>query len=156
MVGCHQFRLIPIPINKKDLAVIKISQISRLWYIIIFPPTGYPYKVRHRKIGLPSILKSTLILPCQGCNYSFLYITKITCQTHHPHEPWQHIWPSCYCCLCHESSACRNLTQISIPCDLISPWKGGRPTTIPPYISSKNNRNISVDWRNRSNKQPHR
>ena len=156
MLGCNLIHIMTILTSKQDMAFIKITQIRILLSIVIFSPPGYPYKVSHIKIKPPRIIKIPLSSPCQGWNYSLINSTKIKCQTHHLHEYWKHIWHSCLCCICHESSIWRAWNQISRPCDLILPWQSRTPPTIPPYISSSKKRDLSIGWRNSKNKQPHR
>ena len=132
MATWHVFRLLPRPINKQDLDSIKISQSSRLWSIFIFPPTRHPSKVIHVKRKLSSIQKSNSIQLKQGCNYSFIYSTKITRRTYQLHESWQRILPYCCCCLLHEYSTCITWTQSSRTCDLLLSWKIGNSPIIPP------------------------
>ena len=144
IVEGHLIRILKILINRQDMNRIKITQSGILWYLIIFSPTGHPYKVRHSKIKLSIIIKSPLSSPFQGCNYSFLCSTKIKCKNYHLHEYWPRIWPSCCCCICHDYSTWRNCNQSSRPCDLILPRQRIIPTTITPLVSSSKKRNLYV------------
>ena len=41
-VGCHPFCLLPITINKQDLAGLKLYRRSIIWYILIYLTTRHP------------------------------------------------------------------------------------------------------------------
>ena len=102
-------------------------------------------KVSHTEIKISSIIKNTSSPPFQRCNYSFIYSTKITCQTYHLHESLKLIQPHCWCCICHKPSNCRDWTQIWRPCDLFLSWWRVNPPTIPPLISSIKKQDFSVE-----------
>ena len=109
-----------------------LSNQNIMIYISIYSPSRHPSKFSHSKRKPSIICKITSSSPFQICNYSFLYITKIICQNHYLHESWQHIWPSCWCFIFHESSTWRTWTQISRPCGFFSPWIRVNPPRIPP------------------------
>ena len=137
MVGWNLIFLLPIPINKQDLSGIKIYQSRRLWSILIFSSTIHPYKFDYNKRKISIIFNLPLISSFQGCNYSFIYSTKITRQTYHLHESLQPILPSCCCCIFRKFSTLRTWTQSSIHGDFILSWWRRNHSTISTYISSR-------------------
>ena len=52
MVGCHSIHIMKIPINKRELAGIRITQCSRAWSTIICSSIRHPSKFINIKINI--------------------------------------------------------------------------------------------------------
>ena len=121
--------------QKRSRLHTNISEQQIMVYLNLFShPTPLQSQPQKNKTTKPSQEQLDFTFPRIEL---FIHRHQITHQTYHLHESWQRIWPSCCCCIYHESSTWRTWTQISRPCDFISPWRKGNPTSIPPLGSSR-------------------
>ena len=77
MLRWDLIHIMPIPVKKKDLYRIQITQMSRIRSINICSPTRHSSKFIHIKRKLSRIVMSPLSPPCQVCSYLFISNTKI-------------------------------------------------------------------------------